>query len=490
MLKAAAITKRFSLTLALDRVDFDARAGEIHALLGENGAGKTTLMNVLAGTLRPDSGVASLDGVALTAGSPHAALRAGIAAVHQSPLLFERMSWEENLALGGFGAERFRLDIAGVIDRSAAQARKLGFELPPNGALIEERSVGERVRLEVLRALSFNPRVLILDEPTSLLAPHELAGFLELLRRLKAEGRIVVLITHKLAEARAVADRVTVLRQGKVVMRTTPAESSVADLARAMIGELVAAARPRQSATQADAAALSIESLTLNDGHRNVVDRITLSVARGEIVGIAGVDGNGQTELVELLAGVRMATAGRARADAGERGGGLAVIPQDRDLDGLVLDMTLWENLLLAAALRERTSKRGWLDRRAAQSMCAELLARYRIGAREAAATAGALSGGNRQRFSVARAVRCQPRVIVAHNITRGLDLRATADVHGALLDFAAEGGAVLLISSDLDELLAVCGRLYVMNRGRLRAPAAGERNPERLGLMMAGTGE
>ncbi|MGH7947926.1 MAG: ATP-binding cassette domain-containing protein, partial [Candidatus Binataceae bacterium] len=275
MLKVAAITKRFAGTLALDRVDFEARAGEIHALLGENGAGKTTLMNVLAGTLRPDSGTASLDGVALTAGSPHAALRAGIAAVHQSPLLFERMTWEENLALGGFGGDQARLDLAAVVAQATSEARKLGFELPPKGALIEERSLGERVRLEVLRALSFNPRVLILDEPTSLLAPLELSGFLGLLRRLKTEGRIVVLITHKLAEARAVADRLTVLRQGQVAMRTTPAESSEADLARAMIGELVGAVQPRDSAPQGAEPALLIESLTLHDRHRNVVDGVT-----------------------------------------------------------------------------------------------------------------------------------------------------------------------------------------------------------------------
>ncbi|MGH7949181.1 MAG: ATP-binding cassette domain-containing protein, partial [Candidatus Binataceae bacterium] len=188
--------------------------------------------------------------------------------------------------------------------------------------------------------------------------------------------------------------------------------------------------------------------------------------------------------------GVRTPTGGCARVTRGDRDSALAVIPQDRDLDGLVLEMTLWENLLLAAALRERASRRGWLDRHAARSMCGKLLARYRIQAPAATAAAGALSGGNRQRFSVARAVGCEPRMIVAHNITRGLDLRATADVHRALFDFAAAGGAVLLISSDLDELLAVCGRLYVMNRGRLRATPAGERNPERLGLMMAGTWE
>jgi simple sugar transport system ATP-binding protein len=488
VLKAAGITKRFRRTLALDRVDFEARAGEIHALLGENGAGKTTLMKVLAGTLRPDAGAASLDGVALVAGSPHAALRAGIAAVHQSPLLFERMRWEENLALGGFGGDRARLDLTEVVARASAAARKLGFELPPPGAIVEQRSVAERVRLEVLRALSFDPRVLILDEPTSLLAPHELAGFLELLRRLKSEGRIVVLITHKLAEASAVADRITVLRQGRVVMRTTPAETTEPQLAGAMIGELASMAPMSRVAAERAGPALVVESLTLHDGDRDVVDGVTLTVASGEIAGLAGVDGNGQTELVELLAGVRTPTGGRAAVVSPPRDGAMAVIPQDRDLDGLVLDMTLWENLLLAPALRARVNSRGWLDRNAAESLCDGLLARFRIQAPDSSMTAGALSGGNRQRLAVARAIGAQPKVIVAHNITRGLDFRSTADVHRALFDFAAAGGAVLLISSDLDELLAVCGQLYVMNRGRVRETAPSERDAERLGLLMAGS--
>ena len=237
MIRAIAISKRFGRTLALDGVDFEARPGEIHALVGENGAGKTTLMKVLAGSLAPDSGEASLDERPLQAGSPRAALAAGIAAVHQSPMLFERMTWEENLALGGFDTGAEVLDLAAVAARARALAAKLGFELPPANTTVENRSVAERVRLEVLRALSFNPRVLILDEPTSVLAPSELAAFLDVLRNLRAEGRIVVLITHKLGEAMAVADRITVLRRGRVVARTTPAETSEEKLAGLMIGE-------------------------------------------------------------------------------------------------------------------------------------------------------------------------------------------------------------------------------------------------------------
>src|SRR5208282_5371834 len=238
LLRANAITKRFGRTLALDAVDFEALPGEIHVLLGENGAGKTTLMNVLAGSVAPDAGEAILDDAPLQAGSPRAALAAGIAAVHQSPMLFERMTWEENLALGGFDQAAERLDLADVAARARALAAKLGFELPPAGTTVENRSVAERVRLEVLRALSFNPRVLILDEPTGALGPAELAPFLDSLRRLRDEGRIVILITHKLAEALSVADRITVMRNARVVTTIESSGASVEELARLMVGEL------------------------------------------------------------------------------------------------------------------------------------------------------------------------------------------------------------------------------------------------------------
>ena len=492
MLSASSITKRFGRTLALDRVDFQARPSEIHALVGENGAGKTTLMNVLAGALSPDSGGTSLDGHILRAGSPHDALRAGIATVHQSPMLFERMTWEENLALGGFEADASTLDLGAVASVGRELAGNLGFELPSPRATIEQLSVAQRVRLEVLRALSFNPHVLILDEPTGVLAPTELSAFLDLLRRLRAEGRIVVLITHKLAEALAVADRITVLRRGRVVASTMASATDEAELARTMIGEIVAAQPPAMhrdaSALKSGAPVLEVENLTLDDDGRRILDRISFRVTAGEIVGLAGVDGNGQTELVELLAGAREPSAGRFSV-SGERGA-MAVIPQNRDLDGLILDMTLWENLLLAEPLRERMTERGWLSRSRAIDLCAELITRFQIRAAGPETAAGALSGGNRQRLVVARAIAGNPRMIVAHNVTRGLDLAATADVHRTIFDFAASGGAVLLISSDLDELLATCGRLMVMSRGKVRETRADERDPERLGLLMAGSWE
>jgi len=485
VLAARNITKRFGTTLALDRADFDAHPGEIHALVGENGAGKTTLMNVIAGRIRPEGGEASLDGVALPVGSALGALKAGIAVVNQSPMLFERMSWEENLAFGGFETGRF--DLATVAANARRLAARLGFALPYPGTTIDERSMAERVRLEILRALSFEPRVLILDEPTSVLAPSELGAFLHLLRRLRAEGRIIVLITHKLSEALSVADRVTVLREGRVVERTRPAETSEAELARAMIGELPEP-QTRAHLAGGDEVALTIENLSLQrDGHR-ILDRVTLSLRAGEIAGLAGVDGNGQSELVEILARALKADSGEIRMIAAGGDAALAVIPENRDLVGLILDMTLWENLMLSRPLRERATRRAWLDREHAIELCAGLLRRFGIRAPGPEISAAALSGGNRQRLEVARAIASDPRVIVAHNICRGLDLAGTAEVHRTLSEFAAAGGSVLLISSDLDELLEMCGRLFVISAGRIRETAVSERNAETLGMLMAGS--
>jgi general nucleoside transport system ATP-binding protein len=502
MLAARHITRRFGPLLALDNVDFDARPGEIVALLGENGAGKTTLMNILGGRLRPDAGSIELFGRALRPGSAAAALAAGVAAVHQSPMLFERMTWEENLALGGFGAGAARsgrteltVDLREVAARAGAMAARLGFALPAPGVRMERRSMAERVRMEVLRALSFEPRVLILDEPTGLLAPSELAAFLGVLRRLRGEGRIVILVTHKLAEALAVADRITVLRRGRVVARPSRGEVTEDELAVLMIGDLAPPSRSAHTMSVVGAVALEIKDLTIERDGWRALDGVSLEVAAGEIVGIAGVDGNGQSELVEAMAGVRrplggmicVAAAG-ADDDGGEGGGAIAVIPENRDLDGLVLAMPLWENLLLARPLLARACGRfGWLSASRAAALCAQTLARFRIRSAGPQALAAELSGGNRQRLCVGRALESRPRVLVAHNLTRGLDLAATAEVHRMLAEFASGGGAVLLVSSDLDELIALCGRLAVISRGRLRPVGAGERDPARLGLLMAG---
>jgi simple sugar transport system ATP-binding protein len=494
VLAAHAIRKQFVRTLALDGVDFCARSGEIHALVGENGAGKSTLINIFAGRLRPDSGEATLDGVPLRAGSPEAALRAGIAVVYQSPLLFERMTWEENLALGGFTDLSRRLNLRETARRAQSLADSLGFNLPPAHATVEQRSMAERVRLEIIRALSFNPRVLILDEPTSVLAAGELAAFVAVLRRLRAQRRIVVIVTHKLAEALDVADHITVLRSGRVVTECLAGETNETELARHMIGDIVEAQSGPTHRETTMAPILEIEQLVLVRKGRRVLDSLSLTLSAGEIMGIAGVDGNGQNELIEIMAGVSAPTAGGVRVfehAEPEEGSGMIVMPQNRDLDGLILDMTLWENLILARALRKRFSgKYGWLKRRRASEFCDSVLKRFQINASGPSSTAATLSGGNRQRLAIARALLSAPRVIIAHDLCRGLDLHATAEAHRMLHDYAASGGAVLLISSDLEELLALCGRLAVMSRGRLSEVPGTERDPARLGLMMSGVSQ
>ena len=489
--EADALTKRFGRTLALNAVDFCAREGEIHALVGENGAGKSTLINIFAGRLRPDSGRAILDGAVLSAGSAAAARARGIAAVFQSPMLFERMGWEENLALGGFCPQHFNLST--VVTEAATLAGELGFKLPPPGALVERRSVAERVRLEILRALSFHPRVLILDEPTSVLSPTELQPFLHLLRRLRSQGRIVIIVTHKLAEALSVADCVTVLRRGRVVAEKTAALTSEAELAQLMMGRAAPPPSIPISSAKPGTPVVEVHRVTLKSRERRILDDISLTLRAGSIAGIAGVDGNGQDELVEVLSGVRTPTSGSVRLcnRARDASDALAVIPQNRDVDGLILDLPLWENLLLSRSLRRRLGARhGWIQHSRAARFCRELVDNFKVRGGGPDAPAGSLSGGNRQRFVVARALAAGPPAIVAHDICRGLDLSAAAELRGRLRDYCVQGGAVLLISSDLEELLVLCHTLYVINRGILTEVPGEQRDLVEIGLMMSGTSQ
>jgi ABC-type uncharacterized transport system ATPase subunit len=313
------------------------------------------------------------------------------------------------------------------------------------------------------------------------LAPSEVAAFLVLLRALRDEGRSAILVTHKLDEALAVADCVTVLRRGRVMASMAASETSEVELARLMIGELSPTREMPPHRGDAGSAQLALVDVTLDERGRRILDRVALAVAPGEIVGIAGVEGNGQAELVEIIAGVRRPTAGAVRAQR------LAVIPQDRDLDGLVLPLAIRENLMLSRPLVNRFSRAGWIRRAAAMRFAGMLLERFSIRPFEPNLPASALPGGNRQRLAVARALASEPHAIVAHNPCRGLDLAATAEVCKILTGFAAEGGAVLLISSDLDELLALSTRIFVMSAGRIRALGMDEREPERLGILMAG---
>jgi simple sugar transport system ATP-binding protein len=378
-----------------------------------------------------------------------------------------------------------------VVTEAATLAGELGFTLPPRRAIAERRSVAERVRLEILRALSFRPRVLILDEPTSVLPPTELPTFLQLLRDLRNQGRVVILVTHKLSEALAVADRITVLRHGRLVAERHASATHEAELSRLMMGEDPVPASPANSPS-VDGAALALElrSICLKSGDRKVLNEISLKLAASSIAGIAGIDGNGQDELVEVITGVRTATSGSVVVHhlEGDTADALAVIPQNRDIDGLILDLSLWENLLLSRGVRKRLATwRGWIRRSRASELCDELIRRFKVRGSAPQVLAGTLSGGNRQRFMVARALATTPAAIIAHDICRGLDLGAAAELRARLHDFAAQGGAVLLISSDLDELLALCHRLYVINKGSLTEVQSEHRNLAEIGLLMSG---
>jgi general nucleoside transport system ATP-binding protein len=487
-LQAAAISRRFGAVIALDEVNFTAWPGEIHALLGENGAGKTTLMNVIAGHLRPDRGVVTLDGAPVRAGSPQTALRAGIATVHQSPMLFEHLSIAENLALGGFVGRGLALDE--VKSRATAMAKRLGFRLRLDQPTLAGLSIAERMRLEIVRALSFDPRVLILDEPTGLLAPSELSGFLDLLRGLCDRGRIVILITHKLGEAMAVADRITMLRGGRVVAETSPARTNARELAGLMVGELSPPTLSNAARQLRESAVLTVDRLALELDGRQVLDGICLRLRAGEIFAVAGVDGNGQLELTEILAGARRASHGEILLHGKSvDSGAIAAIPQSRDHEGLILDMELWENLLLAPALRREMDRCGLQNRRGAMALCARLIERFGIRATGPRQKAAALSGGHRQRLMVARALAAHPAMLVAHDLARGLDVAATAEVQRMVREFADQGGAVLLISTDLDEIFGLGDHIAVISRGRLTEVADNRRTPEHVGLLMAGVG-
>jgi len=489
VLAAKSITKQFGRIRALAGVDFVASRGEIHALLGENGAGKSTLIRILTGILRPDSGQVTLNRIPLQVGSAATALRRGIAAVYQTPMLFERMTWEENLALGRLNQRR--LDFVQVTAEAQAVAADLGFTLPPPRTLVEELSVPERVRLEILRALRSHPQVLILDEPTSILSPTELQPFLALLCRLRSQGRTVVLVTHKLAEALAVADHVTILRAGKVVGETAACHTNEAELARLMMGE----DRPRPSSApterrQPGKPVVQLHQITVRSADRLVLDRVSLTLHSGAIVGIAGVERNGQEELVEVIAGVRSASSGSiVVADPNcDRREAIAIVPQDRDGDGLILELSLWENLLLAPRLRRRlVSRHGWIRRASAIQLCEEIISLFNVRAYSAKVPVGSLSGGNRQRFLIARTLAATPAVIAACDISRGLDFSAAAELRARLCEYARRGGAVLLISADLEELFELCDRLYVINRGRVAEVRLGQQNMAEIGLMMAG---
>jgi simple sugar transport system ATP-binding protein len=472
------IVKRFGAVEALSGADFSCRAGEIHALLGENGAGKTTLMRVLFGMLAPDAGTVELDGADVRFGSPAEAMAMGVGMVHQHFTLVEAMSVAENVWLGRREA-RYDARAARELVRRVGEATSLVLDAD---AMVDALPVGLRQRLEIVKALARQVRVLVLDEPTAALAPGEADELLGSLRRLTGSGAAVVLITHKLREVAAAADRVTVLRRGRAVLSGAAAGLGAEELAAAMLGhgaggeEEAALERPAERGGAAAGPGQPVlEATGLRVGKS--VRGASLVVRRCEIVGVAAVEGNGQRELLRALAGL-LPFEGRVRVGSG----GVGFVPEDRQAEGLILDFTLEENLALG-------SRGGWwLSRGALRKAAREALESFDVRPPEPGLAARALSGGNQQKLVVARELGRQPSVLIAENPTRGLDVRATAEVHARMRRAAREEGlGVLFYSSDLDEVLAVADRVAVMEGGRWIELPAGERRPERVGALMLG---
>jgi ABC-type uncharacterized transport system ATPase subunit len=491
----AGIVKRFPGVTANDGADLAVARGEIHGLLGENGAGKSTLMNVLYGLHRPDEGVIELDGRPIELGSPHEALEHGIGMVHQHFMLVPDMTVTENVALGFHPGRVRRARLREVARRLAELSQRYGLAVD-TGALVSELSVGEQQRLEIIKLLYRGADLLILDEPTAVLTPPEWSQLAQVLRQLTEQGTSIILITHKLDEIFHAADRCTVLRDGRMVGVVDVRDSDKATLARLMVGRDVQL-RVERAHLKPGAVVLAASDVSCESGGHGALHDVTLEVREREVLGIAGVDGNGQRELVEVLTGLREPTSGRIRVGEKEftrlavpdfMAAGGAVIPEDRHRDGVAAGLSLTDNLIMKDIAGPPLARRGILDLGAAAEHCRKLVSDYDIRTNTLRVRLRQLSGGNQQKAILARELCRNPKLLVAAQPTRGLDVGAMAFVYDQIARHKASGGATLLISAELDEILSLSDRIAVIFEGRIIATVdADEAEPERLGLLMAG---
>ncbi len=495
-LELRGITKRFGSLVANDAIDLVVEPGEVHCLLGENGAGKSTLMNVLYGLHRPDEGQILIDDRAVTFAGPREAMAARIGMVHQHFMLVPVFTVAENV---GLGHEDVRA--LGWLDRRRARrqveeiSRRYGLAVPAD-AVVADLPVGVQQRVEIVKALTRDAEVLILDEPTAVLTPGEIEDLFTVMRRLRDAGTSIVFITHKLKEVRALADRITVIRRGKVVGQASPQASSN-ELASLMVGRQVALTVERGPARPGEAM-LEVDGVTLADpAGTPVVDGVSLTVCSGEILAVAGVQGNGQTELTEALVGLRRPTAGRIRLDgeditessvADVLGRGVGYVPEDRLHDGLVGSFTVAENLVLDASHRSPYSRGIALDLAEIDRNALTRVEEFDVRTPSTSAPAATLSGGNQQKVVLARELSRPLKLLVVSQPTRGLDVGSMEFVHRRIVAERDAGTAVVLVSTELDEVLGLADRIVVMYRGRIIGELPSGASAEQVGLLMAGS--
>jgi simple sugar transport system ATP-binding protein len=496
VLEMRGIRKEFPGVVANDDVSIQLRRGEVHALLGENGAGKSTLMNILYGLYRPDAGEVRLNGKPVTFGSASDAIEAGIGMVHQHFMLIPVMTVAENVVLGTEPVKNgVLLDEASAERRVADMAKTFKFAVEP-GALVQDIGVGQQQRVEIMKALYRNADVLILDEPTAVLTPQEAQDLFEILRTLRREGISIIFISHKLKEVLEIADRITVLRRGKTI-ETVPREGATEEsLARAMVGREVLLRVEKQPAEAGDVL-LEVEDLWANDDRGiEKVRGVSFQVRAGEIVGIAGVDGNGQTELIEALTGLRRAERGVIRVGGRELhhastrevlDAGLGHIPEDRQRLGLVLEFSLAENVALHDYAEPPDSKWGWLFPGKLVERARRLIKEFDVRGGGPFTPAGALSGGNQQKLVAAREISRDPKALIAAQPTRGLDVGAIEYLHRRLVTERDEGRAILLVSLELDEILSLSDRILVIYEGQIVGEHTGAVSEEQIGFEMVG---
>ena len=498
-LEMRGISKAFPGVQACDHIDFQLEKGEIHALLGENGAGKTTLMNVLYGLYHADEGHIYLDGREVKIDEPREAIQHGIGMVHQHFMLIPVFTVGENIMLGMEVTRNGLLDRGNAAKRIRDFSHQFGLDVDPD-AYIKDLPVGVQQRVEIVKALYREADILVLDEPTAVLTPQEANDLFRIMRSLAGQGKSIIFITHKLQEVLAVADRITVLRDGHVAGTTMPEEATEALLAAMMVGREVILRVEKEPPKLGDVV-LKVDNLQVMDDRRYMaVDGVSLKVRAGEILGVAGVQGNGQTELVEAITGLRRVASGRIEilsSDVTNNSpreiieSGVAHVPENRQRHGLVLSYPLVDNLVLSTYYRPPFAHGLLIDSRAVDAFGRRAIAEYDVRAPSEYTLAGSLSGGNQQKLIVAREFSRPSKLVVAAQPTRGLDVGSIEFIHGRLVEKRAAGCGILLVSVELEEILSLSDRIAVLYKGELidTLPAA-DATPERLGLLMAGVRE